>query len=319
MKKVIPFNSPDDKRPAVSQPGSAVTPTQGAAVAGVPAWHDGTEQQLLLLQRVLGCTDQQALIERFYRWALDLNLADGVSFSHAPSSLIIELGSRRHHTAQYELNLDQQFLGTISLCRRERYSENELLAIEQALGAIARCLLVAQDMAALKSCATQDPLTALGNRRSLEQWLTTELSRSRRHNSPLSVMMIDVDHFKEINDSLGHLGGDRVLKAIAKALESSTRGSDLVFRYGGDEFAVLLPHTDSKGAENTAAQIREQLNTISNADFGLESDSTTRRPDISIGIASYQADDNEARLLERADRHLYHAKAQGRGRACSCL
>ncbi|GAB5413254.1 MAG: GGDEF domain-containing protein [Congregibacter sp.] len=315
MKKIIPFNSSDEKRKAPAAPAT-LTPTQGAALAGVPAWHDGTEQQLLLLQRVIGCTDQQLLIERLYRWALDLNLADGVSFSHEPSSLVIEFGARRHHTAQYELNLDQRPLGSITLCRRERYSENDLLAIEQALGSIARCLLVAQDMAALKSRATQDPLTGLGNRRSMEHWLTTELSRSRRHSSPLSVMMIDVDHFKEINDSLGHLGGDRVLKTIARVLERGTRGSDLVFRYGGDEFAVLLPHTDLEGAENTAAQIRQQLNALSNQDLGLD-DSITSRPDISIGIASCHGDDDEKRLLERADRHLYHAKALGRGRACS--
>lgn len=317
MKKVIPFTTAIQNRIG---PPAPQKPTGNAAIAASITWQEGSEQQIfLLLQRVIGCSDDQELITRFFRWAVDLSLADGLSYVSAKAGDSLKLGNRRHHSAQYELNLDSVALGSVSLCRRDRYSEDELLVIEQALGALSRCLIVAQEITALKSRATQDSLTGLGNRNSLNHWLKTELSRSRRHGSPLTMLMIDVDHFKAVNDCLGHVGGDRVLRAIADVFERSTRGSDLRFRYGGDEFAILLPHTTLEGAENAAAQIRANLARLSDEELGVASCADNVRPDISIGISAYEQGDDEESLVRRADTHLYHAKALGRGRVCSHL
>ena len=316
MKKVIPFNSADRDVPRAA----TTTPSAYAAkplADDFPVRIEGPEQQLLLLQRLVGCTDRDELIQRFFRWTRDLTLADGIVYLPAGNDISIRLGEKRHHSAQYGLTLDGHALGSLTLCRRERYTENELIAIEQALGSLARCLRAASETSMLREMVTQDPLTGLGNRTALEDWIKRELSRSRRHKSPLTVMMIDVDHFKEINDQLGHLGGDHVLRTIASVFKSSTRKSDLLFRYGGDEFTIILPHTDQRGAEEAARQIRMNMAGISTEDFGLGDAAEGIRPGLSIGIAEHQSGDDEDSLLQRADTHLYHAKARGRGRVCS--
>ena len=132
-------------------------------------------------------------------------------------------------------------------------------------------------------------------------------------------MMIDVDHFKTLNDRLGHLGGDKILRAIADVLKRSTRGSDLIFRFGGDEFTVLLPHTDDNGAAQAAKQIRANLQRLSDDELGITEEAEGIRPDISVGVAAYHTGDDEESLMRRADTHLYHAKASGRGCVCSTL
>lgn len=317
MKKVIPFNNANQGKsgPPAPQPAS-----DSAARDDALDWQIGSEHQLLLLlQRLIGCSDSHELMCRFFRWTEDMSLADGLTFNQAGESTPLVLGLRRNNSAQYDLNIDNTSLGNVVICRRKRYNEGELANIEQALGALARCLLVAQEMQALKARATLDSLTGLGNRNSLNIWMKTEISRARRHSSPLALLMVDVDNFKTINDRFGHLGGDQVLKAIAEVFQRSTRGSDLRFRFGGDEFAILLPHTDIQGAENAAAQIRDNLARLSPEELGIEPSKDSPRPDISVGVAAYEPGDSELTLMLRADTHLYHAKALGRGRVCSRL
>lgn len=317
MKKVIPLHSKLD--PETRAPVNAATalPT-GEALADLQGhWSDGAEQQLLLMQRLIGSNNVDAIASLFFSWCSDLGLADGMTYETVGDGADLCFGNRRHHSANYSLTLDHMELGRIVLCRRERFSESELLCIEQALGTVARCLRAAIEYQTLESMVTQDSLTGLGNRLSLHKWIERELSRTRRHSSPLALMMIDVDHFKKINDSLGHLGGDHILRTIANVFKRSTRGSDLLFRYGGDEFTILLPHTDLQGAREAAKQIRANLKRLSSEDFGLGEHGEGLRPDVSIGIAEYHVGDTESSLLQRADTHLYHAKANGRGAVCS--
>lgn len=317
MKKVIPFQSKQNTDNLKSDSVRTSVPT-AQALADLPAsWNGGAEPQLLLMQRLIGSSDVETLITLFFRWCSDLGLADGLTYEPVTESADLNLGNRRHHSANYTLSLDQTDLGRMTLCRRERFKEHELLSLEQALGTLARCLRTAIEMQTLREMVTQDSLTGLGNRLSLHQWIDRELSRTRRHDSPLALMMIDVDHFKKINDELGHLGGDQILKTIASVFQRSTRGSDLLFRFGGDEFTILLPHTDLQGAGNAARQIRRTLADVSDEEFGLGKINKGLRPDVSIGIAAYQPGDTEESLLQRADSRLYHAKSQGRGAVCS--
>lgn len=318
MKKVIPFGGKPDLEIVGTATRSGLGTNKALADAG-NSWNDGIEQQLLLMQRLLGCTEVEALVSRFFGWCNELNLADGMSYQAVNEGNDLEYGLRRHHSASYALTLDNVDLGRITVCRRDRYNESELLVIEQALGALARCLCSAVKFAKLEQMVTQDPLTGLGNRLSLEEWLERELSRTRRHGSPLSLMMIDVDHFKKINDTLGHLAGDLVLKTIADVFKRSTRGSDLLFRFGGDEFTILLPHTDLQGAKDAARQMCRALAALSDAEFGLDDDTSGLRPGISVGVADYQAGDTQESLLQRADSRLYHAKTEGRGVICSSV
>jgi len=310
MKRVVPFSS--EKANGTTSP----RPAADVAADLTPTWEDDAQAQLLLLQRLIGRTDRDALLQGFFGWIGDLALGDGLTFTDS-SGEAISLGERRHHSARYDITIEQESIGTLSLCRRQRYSENDLFVIEQALGHLAPCLRSAAEVGELKRLVRSDPLTGLGNRPSLDEWLQRELARAARHGSPLSVLMIDVDHFKLLNDTLGHIAGDRILRSIATVLSTSTRASDLVFRFGGDEFTVLMPHTELAGAELAAAQIRANLARLPLESLGMNAEMRARRPDLSIGIASYREGDDDVSLLTRADRMLYEAKARGRGRACA--
>jgi diguanylate cyclase (GGDEF)-like protein len=163
---------------------------------------------------------------------------------------------------------------------------------------------------ALSQLAQTDPLTGLLNRRGFDELSQLLLTAARRSNQPLSVMMVDVDHFKRVNDSLGHEVGDEVLKYLASALRERLRASDLVARYGGEEFMALLPNTNEAGAHQIAdALVRSIANDHSNV-FG----SIT----VSMGVATIQANTSDlASLLRRADAALYQAKGSGRNQVCA--
>lgn len=157
--------------------------------------------------------------------------------------------------------------------------------------------------------ARHDGLTGLANRRYFDGVLDQEWRRGLRQQQPLSVMMVDVDYFKEYNDALGHLAGDNCLKALAEVMrQRCRRASDLVARFGGDEFAVMLGETNLEEACGIARRVVADVQRL-----GLVF-ANARQVTVSIGIASLmpQAAGGETELLEQADRALYQAKAQGR-------
>jgi diguanylate cyclase (GGDEF)-like protein len=159
--------------------------------------------------------------------------------------------------------------------------------------------------------AETDPLTGVANRRRFHQTLEIECLRYSRGHTPLSVLMIDIDNFKVINDRYGHPTGDTVLREVAHTLLSSLRKTDLLARYGGEEFAVLLPETREAGASIIAERIRSNVNTNP-----VEVDGEYIEVSVSVGLASH-ANDHEVDpliLLKKADLALYRAKATGRNR-----
>jgi diguanylate cyclase (GGDEF)-like protein len=158
--------------------------------------------------------------------------------------------------------------------------------------------------------ATTDPLTTIFNRRYFLRRLEEEFSRTRRFKHKLSILMIDVDYFKEYNDISGHIAGDRALKRIAKILTESSRRIDTVARYGGEEFVILLPETSKNGASQFAERIKLA---IEKASFEFERKLPNKRITISIGVAANQDDfTTPDKLLKVADRALYDAKKKGR-------
>ncbi|MFY7953118.1 MAG: diguanylate cyclase [Armatimonadaceae bacterium] len=164
--------------------------------------------------------------------------------------------------------------------------------------------LVRRDNARLSLMAEQDPLTRLKNRRVFEDRLAQSFQLARRHNHPLSVLMIDVDHFKAYNDAHGHVAGDVALAAVADTLVRTARASDVVARFGGEEFVLLLPHTDGRQAHQAAQRIRT----------ALAGDPTPHQPlTISVGIGYYRSGmEDPEDLIKSADRALYQAKYAGR-------
>ena len=196
--------------------------------------------------------------------------------------------------------------------RARRYAEEELARVEQALGAIAKALRLARSRESLERRATRDALTGLLNRDALDDGLRREFARARRQGSALSLLLIDVDNFKALNDRLGHLGGDHALRAIADSLRASVRETDLIYRQGGDEFAVLMPDTPLAAAQLAAARIRANVGVLPAPGSG--GSAPAPRPDVSIGAAEHRAGESQEGLLRRADKALYDAKAGGRGR-----
>lgn len=193
--------------------------------------------------------------------------------------------------------------------------------IEDEEGGPAGYIVVARDLTkkkrqddGLRDAANTDFLTGLANRRAFEEYATKELESWRRERDPLSIVIIDADHFKKVNDSYGHGTGDDVLRALASAARGQVRDFDCVARLGGEEFVVLLPSTDAVGAQAAAERIRVAVE-------GLRvtaADGSTVRFTVSAGVAeaSREAATLEA-LLERADAALYEAKR--RGRNCSVV
>ena len=152
-----------------------------------------------------------------------------------------------------------------------------------------------------------DALTGVGNRRKLDEALVAEIARTRRMGGNLAVAMVDVDHFKRVNDRFGHGAGDEVLRTLAALLSAQSRPTDLVARYGGEEFVVLMPHTDLAQAGVVAERMRMAL-----ADKVIEP--LPEPATASFGVAQLGPSEDGESLLARADRALYAAKEAGRDR-----
>ena len=169
-----------------------------------------------------------------------------------------------------------------------------------------------KDNARLEALAHTDPLTQVLNRRALTLRLTAELERARRYDSVLSLLLIDIDHFKRINDTHGHLAGDEVLREVARLLTSAVRSVDLVARYGGEEFVVVLPETSLEGALIFAERVREQMAEHPFPGAGGRTLSLT----VSIGVATFPSGGVETveELFARSDEALYRSKEGGRNR-----
>ena len=162
-----------------------------------------------------------------------------------------------------------------------------------------------------KHNAIIDELTGLHNRRWLQNILGRQMKRNQYNDETLSLMMVDIDHFKRINDTCGHLAGDRVLRHIAKIMMNNVRPTDLLARYGGEEFIAVLPSTDLAGARVVANRM---CAAVCKSKVGTGENATLPSVTISIGIAQMQADEPTERLIERADVALYQAKDKGRNR-----
>jgi diguanylate cyclase (GGDEF)-like protein len=156
-----------------------------------------------------------------------------------------------------------------------------------------------------------DGLTGIHNKRYFVEFLDRELARSARHNRPLSVIMFDIDHFKRVNDSMGHLAGDHTLRELTACVRDAVRKEELFVRYGGEEFALVLPETTNEGAVHMAERIRELIANrpfrFEEKDFGVT---------VSVGVVTTVGDPNmtTTELTRLADEKLYQAKNDGRNR-----
>jgi two-component system, cell cycle response regulator len=160
--------------------------------------------------------------------------------------------------------------------------------------------------------AITDPLTGLNNRRYMESHLATLVEQATARGKPLTVLVLDIDYFKAINDTHGHDAGDDVLREFALRVKKSIRGIDLACRYGGEEFVIVMPETDMAVAAMVAERLRRR---IASEAFSISQATRSVEVTISVGLAALSApNDTAANVLKRADKALYRAKRDGRNR-----
>ncbi len=257
------------------------------------------QQLVLQLQTSL---EPERILGLFFREVQRLVPLHSLSYTHQPSDLRLEFGQRGHHSAAYSLSHEGEHMGDLLFRRNQRFTEQELGNLESLLS----CLLYPMRNALLYRAATQsalrDPLTETGNRIAMEQTLQREIELARRHNQPLSLLMLDIDHFKRINDSYGHSAGDQVLKAVAAAIKEQLRNIDMVFRYGG-----------ANTGREAAALVGERLRQATHSrEYAANEQSVTLT--MSLGCATLLAGESLQSVLRRADSALYVAKREGRNR-----
>lgn len=180
-------------------------------------------------------------------------------------------------------------------------SHQELMETRKSLAALQ------EELVETRQLLNEDALTGALNRRGLDQTLNREIARAERTHTPMSVAMLDLDHFKRVNDLHGHDAGDRLLVHFTGLIRLVMRRSDALARYGGEEFALILPETDARGAHKLLERLREMQRQTP-----LLYEGKRLAPTFSAGIATLQAEDNGATLLRRADTALLAAKAAGR-------
>ena len=207
-----------------------------------------------------------------------------------------------------------QPIGVISLYRRETnsFKKNEISLFKKIANEISKVVDKTLLFRQTKELSITDDLTGLYNRRYFNERIDREVQRSKRYKRPLTILMIDIDYFKNYNDINGHLMGDEILKRVGHTLEDNVRKADILARYGGEEFVVILPEIDKRHAFQVAEKLRY---TIDVKKFPREENQPNGKLTISLGIATLHDDSLDTReLVDFADRALYKAKADGRNR-----
>lgn len=262
-----------------------------------------------LSQQLQTSLEPQRILGLFFREVQRLVPLDALIYRHSPSDLRLELGQRGHHTLTYNLSHEGEYLGELVFRRNQRFTETEQADLESVLSTLLFPLRNALLYRAATQSALRDPLTGTGNRIAMDQTLIREIDMAKRHLQPLSLLMLDIDHFKRVNDNHGHGIGDEVLKGVAEAIKNQLRNVDMVFRFGGEEFLILLSNT----SRDAAAMVGERLRHAAQAQDYFAS-GTRIELTVSLGCATLLPGESVESLLRRADNALYVAKREGRNR-----
>lgn len=235
---------------------------------------------------------------------------DSISYGNEEQGLDLCYGETSRYSLIYRLIVEEQLLGHLTLSRQRPFEEAETTLLEYLLGSLVYPLRNALDHRRVMEDARRDPLTRIYNRLTFETLLRREIGLARRHSIPLSLAMMDLDRFKSINDEHGHAAGDQAIRTFVACVTANIRDTDVLARYGGDEFVLILGNTTLDGAQRVAERIRRGLESH---DCQLSNGARLRLTS-SIGLAELAPGDDLKSLCERADRALALAKRNGRNR-----
>lgn len=237
---------------------------------------------------------------------------NSVEYTNTEFNLAFKRGVIGRHSCSYALKVEEQQLGELKLTRSQRFSKEELHTLESLLC----CLIYPLRNATLFHQALQmaytDPLTQTHNRAAFNDMLDREIKRANRFDKPLSLIFVDIDHFKTVNDNFGHACGDMVLATVAGRIKETVRGIDIVFRFGGEEFVILLIDTHAEEAIVIAERVRKSIESQTLA-YGME----ILNMSASLGVSALCSQDDIHSFIKRADTAMYKAKRLGRNRVCA--
>jgi diguanylate cyclase (GGDEF)-like protein len=285
-----------------------------AEVFNEPQQQESLEDIAIRLPAILQTSlELEEVVNLFHIQASKVLDYDSLHFLHQAAQCDINTGKRSHHSCNYRLEINGSWLGELTLTRRTKFSEIDTQQLEDLLCKLIyplrNCLLFRQ----AQSAALKDALTGLNNRAAFDTSLSREIDLSQRQHSPLSLIVMDIDHFKSVNDTYGHSSGDLALQTLASTIIETLRASDIAFRYGGEEFTLVLSNTDLQAAKLVAERIRVAVSQVLCSD-GQRSFGFT----VSLGIAQWTRGENSQTFFDRSDRALYRAKKAGRNQTvCS--
>ena len=270
---------------------------------------DLAERSSLHLLPVLQTTlDILQLVRLFHGRAKQIVPHQAILYRYPTSGEAISIGELCKHTCTYRLVVEGVLLGEITFSRTQIFSDAEISLLESLVSSLIYPLRNGLIYKAAMEEARRDPLTGVHNRGAMEEALEREVGLARRCRSPLSLIFMDIDYFKAINDNSGHIVGDQVIREFARCADDKVRATDILSRYGGDEFVVILPNTAPKGAEQLASRIRAA---VAQSPYLLRI-GRDRKITASIGIANLKINEKAQDLLGRADKALASAKQDGR-------
>ncbi len=268
-------------------------------------------QKALKLSGILQTTlEIDKLIDIFAHEIIKLVNYQCISYNHREQTISHIIGKAAEHSCTYRLVVAGESLGELVISRDNKFSKPETTLIESLLCGLVYPLRNALLYQKAIEAAHKDPLTGVNNRVSMDEIIDREVNLSTRHGSDLSLLAMDIDHFKKVNDTYGHAMGDCVIKAVAEAAQAAIRTSDMVFRYGGEEFLILLSNTGRDGATLLAERLRQKIE-----ETCIICDGTHVSATVSIGVTCMNSkDDSRSEMFSRADTALYQAKSSGRNR-----
>jgi diguanylate cyclase (GGDEF)-like protein len=262
---------------------------------------------LRFLQAISASLDLDQVLSTLDRFLEKLIGHSGWQYRYPERDIELEGGQHDRNQLEYDLTSSGERIGTFSLTRGRCFSENDQVLTESVLGLASPAVHNALRYRAAVQLVERDTLTGLGNRHALFRQGARWLADAIRHDRRLSMLMLDVDDFKHVNDTFGHPEGDRLLVRIADILRANTRASDLCVRMGGDEFAVVLPGADLEHAMACAERIRLVI-----AACAIDTRSgDSIKGSVSIGVAAFSSGMDLDALYHRADGALYTAKRAG--------